>query len=189
VDGVRVGDRREPADAVVLAAGPWTRDAVAAVPVAPLWGVVAQVRLPAPPRHALEGAGVKSLTAPGGAPDSIFSLVTAGGASAVGSTFSRERPDPAAVGPGLVTAGARFVPALRHAAIEHVRACARPLSEDGRPLLGPVPGVAGLHLLTGHGPWGLTLGPGSASLVADAVLGRPARIAPELAAGRFGSLG
>jgi glycine/D-amino acid oxidase-like deaminating enzyme len=44
-----------------------------------------------------------------------------------------------------------------------------------------------VHLLTGHGPWGISLGPGSARLVADAVLGDAARIAPELAAARFGA--
>jgi D-amino-acid dehydrogenase len=64
-----------------------------------------------------------------------------------------------------------------------VRACARPVSADGRPLLGSVPGVAGLHLATGHGPWGVTLGPASAALVAEGVLGAPA-IPPELAVAR-----
>jgi glycine/D-amino acid oxidase-like deaminating enzyme len=38
---------------------------------------------------------------------------------------------------------------------------------------------------TGHGPWGVSLGPGSARLVADAVLGRAPAIPPELAATRF----
>ena len=56
------------------------------------------------------------------------------------------------------------------------------MSADGRPLLGPLPGVEGLFVAAGHGPWGISLGPGSARLVADAVLGRPA-IAPELAGG------
>ena len=40
-------------------------------------------------------------------------------------------------------------------------------------------------MATGHGPWGVSLGPGSARLVADAVLGEPANIPPELAATRF----
>ena len=68
-----------------------------------------------------------------------------------------------------------------------MRACARPLSADGRPLLGPVPGVDGLYLLTGHGPWGITLGPGSARVVAEVVLGGPDRIPAELSAARFGA--
>ena len=83
--------------------------------------------------------------------------------------------------------GARFVPALRGARIEHVRACARPLSADGRPLLGPVPGLDGVHLLSGHGPWGISLGPGSARMVVESVLGRGDQIPPELAAARFGA--
>jgi D-amino-acid dehydrogenase len=40
-----------------------------------------------------------------------------------------------------------------------------------RPLLGPVPGVAGLFLATGLGATGLTMGPYSGSLVARAALG------------------
>ena len=59
-----------------------------------------------------------------------------------------------------------------------------PASPDGRPLLGPL-ATQGLFLATGHGPWGVSLGPGSARLVADAVLGKPAEIPPELAATRF----
>ena len=68
-----------------------------------------------------------------------------------------------------------------------MRACARPLAADGRPLLGAVPGIEGLYLVTGHGAWGITLGPGSARLVADAVMGSGDDIPPELRAARFGA--
>jgi glycine/D-amino acid oxidase-like deaminating enzyme len=145
------------------------------------------VRLPDPPRHALEHADVEGITAPGGSPDVMFTLIPAADAPTLGSTFARAEPDPRSVAPRLIAHGTRYVPALRDAAIESVRACARPLSADGRALLGPVPGVDGLHLLTGHGPWGVTLGPGSARLVADGVLGRPAAIPAELRADRFGT--
>jgi glycine/D-amino acid oxidase-like deaminating enzyme len=192
VAGVVVAGALQPADAVVVAAGPWTRAALGDPAgwdaVGPLWGVVAQVRLERPPRHAIEQSGVEELTSPGGGPASLFSIVTGSGASAVGSTFTPDEPDAPAVAPQLLKRGARFVPALRGATIEHVRACARPLSADGRPLLGPVPGVDGLHLLTGHGPWGITLGPGSARVVVDGLLGRASAVAPELAAARYGSL-
>jgi D-amino-acid dehydrogenase len=39
-------------------------------------------------------------------------------------------------------------------------------------VLGRVPGVAGAYVATGHGPSGLTLGPYSARVVADLVVGR-----------------
>jgi len=188
-EGVRVGGRVHGADAVVVAAGPWTGAALGSTTwraVGPLWGVVAQVRLAQPPRHSIEQAGVDTLTSPG-APDSLFSIVTADGASAVGSTFTPLEPDAAALAPVLLERGARYVPALEDARIEHVRACARPRSFDGRPLLGPVPGLDGVHLITGHGPWGISLGPGSAQAVVEGVLGGGAAIAPELATARFGA--
>jgi glycine/D-amino acid oxidase-like deaminating enzyme len=184
--GVRVGGELHAAGAVVAAAGPWTPAAIGggAGWVEPVWGVVAQVRLARPPRHALEQSGVEALTEPGGAPDSLFSLVTTGDVSAVGSTFTTAEPDAAAIAPRLLERGARYVPELADATIEHVRACARPLAADGRPLLGQV--ADGLYLVTGHGAWGITLGPGSAQLVADAMMGSDG-IPPELQAARLGA--
>jgi glycine oxidase len=185
--GVVVAGELEPAGAVAVAAGPWTPqalDGAAPAPVRPLWGAIAEVRLERPPHHAVEAAGAAVLTTPSGPPPSVFSMVTANGVSAVGSTFLPEEPDAAALAPTLLARGARYVPALEGLGPHAVRACARPLSADGRPLLGPVPGVAGLALATGHGPWGITLGPASARLVADGLLGRRVDIAPALAAGR-----
>jgi D-hydroxyproline dehydrogenase subunit beta len=183
-EGVRVAGALEPAGAVAVAAGPWTADIVAGVPVRPLWGAIAEVRLERPPSHAIEEAGAAVLTGPAGTPPAIFTIVTAGGASSVGSTFQPDRPDADALAPALLERGARYVPALASAQVRATRACARPLSGDGRPLLGPVGGVAGLVLATGHGPWGVTLGPASARLVADGLLGRPAEIPAALAARR-----
>jgi glycine/D-amino acid oxidase-like deaminating enzyme len=184
----RAGDLLRSAGVVVVAAGPWTPEALGARPgwrpVYANWGVIAEVRLARPPRHALEQAGIEALTAPGGAAGSLFSLVTTGGVSAVGSTFSPEPPDAAAVAPAVLEHAARFLPALAGARIERVRACARPLSADGRPLLGAV--ADRVHLVTGHGAWGVTLGPASAQAVAQAVLGQADAIPPELAAARFG---
>jgi len=36
------------------------------------------------------------------------------------------------------------------------------------------------YVASGHGAWGITLGPASARLVADQILGRPAEIPPAL---------
>lgn len=184
--GARVGGEPRPADVVVVAAGPWTPAAIGggAGWVQANWGVVAQVRLRNPPRHALEQAGVEALTEPGGAPPSLFSLVTTGEVSAVGSTFTADEPDAAAVAPSLLERGARYVPELAGAEIEHVRACARPLSADGRPLIGPVPEHDGVYVISGHGAWGITLGPGSAQLLVRAMT-EGAGIPPELEAARF----
>jgi glycine/D-amino acid oxidase-like deaminating enzyme len=171
VDGARV-----PAGAVVVAAGPWTPGLIdpsgAWRPIAPLWGVNAEVRLEAPPRHALEEAGVELLVAARGEPPPLFSLITAVGRSSLGSTFLAREPDAAALAPRLRERGTRFVPALAQTPIASVRACARPQSADGRPLLGPMPGRDGVFVAAGHGPWGISLGPASARLMADLLTGR-----------------
>ena len=137
-EAVAPGDLR--AETVVLAAGPWTcalaDPSGAWRPIAPLWGVNVEVHLPAPPRHAVEEAGLDALLAEGGAQDGLFALVTAGRVSSLGATFLPDEPDPAALAPRLRERGARFVPALADAPFVSVRACARPRSADGRPLLG-----------------------------------------------------
>lgn len=183
--GVRIGGVTEPAGAVVVAAGPWTPELVDPSggwrPIAPLWGVNVEVRLEVPPRHVLEESGVEDI-AEAPAADSLFSIVTAGGVSAAGSTFVDDEPDAQAWAPRLLERGARFLPALGGGIPFSARSCPRPQSRDGRPLLGPV--ADGLYVAAGHGPWGISLGPGSAKLLADAMLGG-AEIPPELAASRF----
>jgi glycine/D-amino acid oxidase-like deaminating enzyme len=183
VTGVRTPGGHEAAGAVVVAAGPWSPEVLpagAAPPVGSLWGVVAEVRLASPPRHVLEEAGVDGLADAAGAEPRLFSLITADGVSALGSSFEPVQPDPEALAPDLFARGARFWPALAQARQGALRACARPQSADGRPWLGPVPHVAGLHLATGHGAWGVSMGPGSARRVAAAVLGDAGAIPPEL---------
>ena len=188
IEGVVAEGERRPAGAVLVAAGPWTPSVIDPTgrwcPIEAVWGVVAEVALDDPPRHVLEQAGVEAAAV--GELDSLFSLVATPGACAVGSTFMSGEPDAAAVAPGLLRAGADFVPALADAKLTGARACARPVSWDGRPLIGPVPGVEGLHLVAGHGPWGISAGPASARLAVDALLGRATIPAP-LAADRFGS--
>ncbi|HWP62105.1 MAG TPA: FAD-dependent oxidoreductase [Candidatus Binatia bacterium] len=125
-------------------------------------------------------------TAEGGSPEVGFSLVTAEGTTSLGSTFLPLQPDPLAWAGDLRQRGARYVPSLKFVDIVGTRVCARPVSADGRPLLGPVPGLEGLFVAAGHGPWGISTGPGSARLVADAILGRPSSIPAALAAERFG---
>jgi len=66
----------------------------------------------------------------------------------------------------------RVAPGLAGATMLETRVGLRPLSADGLPVLGGVPGVAGAFVATGHGPSGLTLGPYSARVIADLVVGR-----------------
>jgi glycine/D-amino acid oxidase-like deaminating enzyme len=157
---------------VLVAAGPWTPSVIpgweTTAPVRPVWGVVASTNLATPPTHVLEEIGIDR---PGAPPDRMFSMVTAGGSTSVGSTFLASQPDAPALAIEVVKRGEDFVPALADTEITAVRACARPVAFDGRPIIGAIPGIEGLFVCAGHGPWGISTGPGSARLIADQILG------------------
>jgi D-amino-acid dehydrogenase len=65
------------------------------------------------------------------------------------------------------------LPGLADAAIGEIRVGLRPGSADGLPVCGPVPGVEGAYLATGHGPTGLQMGPYTGRQVARLVRGEP----------------
>ena len=46
----------------------------------------------------------------------------------------------------------------------------RSLSPDGLPLIGPLPGLDGIHLATGHATLGITLAPGTGELLSKLLL-------------------
>ena len=61
----------------------------------------------------------------------------------------------------------------------------RPMSVDGVPIVGPLPGVEGVSVATGHGMLGLTLAPVTGELIANHVLGRADARLAGVAPGRF----
>jgi sarcosine oxidase subunit beta len=195
VRGVLAGGRHFAAGSVLVAAGPWSPEVIdptrAWRPIVPVWGVVVDVSVDDPPRHVIEELGVEGVAGvgpeedPAVPPASIFSLVAANGSVSVGSTFLAREPDAASWAGRLRRAGEPFVPALKRARVESARACARPQSIDGRPLVGPAGGIDNLWIAAGHGPWGISTGPATARIAADALLGR-ADTPPELRASRFG---
>jgi len=95
--------------------------------------------------------------------------VVAGATRETGSGF-----DPRLTAAGVrevLSEALRMAPGLADWEIQEMRVGLRPLSRDGLPVLGPVPGVEGVYLATGHGPLGLQLGPYSGKLVAALMLG------------------
>jgi glycine/D-amino acid oxidase-like deaminating enzyme len=201
--GLIVDGQRVAAGSVLVAAGPSSPDVLAGEgpwrPIVPIWGLNVEVALPAPPRHILEELGLEAVGEPAawspsvddevaGVP-SVFSLVTVAQSSTLGSTFLPAEPDATRMAPELRRRGSRFVPSLAEATIRSTRLCARPQSIDGRPLLGPVPGMDNLFVAAGHGPWGISLGPASAEFVVDLILGRRSGVPSEVDPARFGPPG
>jgi glycine/D-amino acid oxidase-like deaminating enzyme len=199
--GVTLDDARSiSADAVLVAAGPWTPRVVDPAGwgrrIRATWGVTLQLRLDGDaPRHIVEEDEIDTINRAAAAtkraalagddadPPSLFSLASAGGVSTLGSTFLPSEPDPARIEPILLRRAAEFLPLIDNAEVLERRICARPQSVDGRPFIGPVDGAPGLFVCAGHGPWGISTGPASAAMVARAILDGT-EPPPELAAAR-----
>jgi glycine/D-amino acid oxidase-like deaminating enzyme len=49
-------------------------------------------------------------------------------------------------------------------------ACHRPLTIDGLPLVGPVPGAPGVYLATAHASWGILNAPATGRMIAEMIL-------------------
>ena len=104
-----------------------------------------------------------------------------------GLTFLPDRPrDDDGWAARLLHQGQRFWPGLERAQIGRVLTCARPIAFDRRPLLGRVPDLPGVWVAAGHGGRGISTGPATARMVADAIIaGSDAAIPAPLRADRF----
>lgn len=175
------------ADVVLVAAGPWTPELADPSgvwrPIVRTWGVTVQLDLRGDaPRHIIEEDEVESINRAEAAtaraarhddddePPSLFSLASADGVTTLGSTFLPDPPDLDRIVPLLIGRAARWMTGIDPGRLIATRICARPQSVDGRPFIGPLPGVANLHVCAGHGPWGISTGPGSAAIAARAIL-------------------
>ena len=95
----------------------------------------------------------------------------------LGEGFDRQPTESARI--ELMQRAVDVLPALEDAELVQQLAGSRPLSPDGFPVIGPVPGWAGVVLATGHGTKGIHLGPVTGRTVAEYILGGCMRV-PEL---------
>lgn len=174
VRGVLVDGERLDADQVVAAGGAWSRalgePLGLPLPVDPQRGQIAHLRLPeSTAGWAMVMAMDDHYLVPW--PDA---RVAVGATRETGSGFD---PRPTAGGVHQVLSAAlRLAPGLARAELLEVRVGLRPLCADGLPVIGPVPGVDGAFLATGHGPAGLLLGPYTGKVLAEVMLGRPPEV-------------
>jgi D-amino-acid dehydrogenase len=74
---------------------------------------------------------------------------------------------------GVLEQALQLAPGLARARLLEARVGLRPVSADGLPILGASPVLPNLYVATGHGGYGLEVGPYSGALVADLLLRRP----------------
>ncbi len=178
VTGVTVGGETIPADAVVIAMGPWS--------------IMAAHWLPLPAVYGLKGHSLVFETGAAVPAEALFlDWQEATGATSSPEVFPRsdgttyvcaissESPlpvDPADVMPDdgaierLTAICADISPTLAAAKVLAAQACFRPVTRDGLPLIGPLSGVTGAYVATGHSVWGILNAPATGEAMAELIL-------------------
>jgi glycine oxidase len=184
VCGVIANGVSEPADRVILAAGPWSRaiaglPAEALPPVRPIKGQMLALGMP-------QGAPLLRHVVWGG---TCYLVPRGDGRLIVGATVEERGFEPSMTAGGvlgLLDDAWRTLPGIEELPILEMWTGFRPGSPDDMPILGPG-AVDGLLLATGHHRNGILLTPATAQLMATLVLEGevPARMAP-FRPGRFG---
>jgi len=197
VAGIVLDGEKLDGDAVVIAMGPWS--------------VLAAEWLSLPRVFGLKGHSLVFETGSAIPAEAVFLDYEETGGSilspeifprADGTTYvcaiSSDSPLPA--DPGLVVPDdgaiqrlkalcARVSPVLASSRVLASQACFRPVTPDGLPLIGAIPGAHGAYIATGHGVWGILNGPATGEAVAELILDGitlrvdlspfdPARLAP-----------
>lgn len=104
---------------------------------------------------------------------SVYVVPRLDGNILVASTREEGRSDDTVTAEGvstLISGATLSFPLLSDAAFVSGRAGVRPATPDGLPIIGPVPGIDGLAIATGHDAVGIMLTPGTAELVVNLLL-------------------
>jgi glycine/D-amino acid oxidase-like deaminating enzyme len=177
VRGVEVDSQLLEADVVVIAMGPWS--------------ILAAAWLPLPAVYGLKGHSLIFETGRDVSAEALFlEYQEATGEVQAPELFPRpdgttyvcgissESPlpvDPAAVVPDpdaierLQRICNRVSPVLASANIRARQACYRPITRDGLPLIGRVPGIEGAYIATGHSVWGILNAPATGEAMAELI--------------------
>ena len=177
VAGVQVDGETVEGDVVVIAMGPWS--------------ILAAAWLPLPAVFGLKGHSLVFDTGTKLSADALFvEYHEASGAVQTPEVFPRTDGttyvcaissesslpiDPAEVSPDpgalerLQRMCGELSPALTSARILARQACYRPITQDGLPLIGRVPGVEGAYVATGHSVWGILNAPATGEAMAELI--------------------
>jgi glycine/D-amino acid oxidase-like deaminating enzyme len=183
VTGVSVDDHTIEADAVVIAMGPWS--------------VLAAQWMQLPAVYGLQSPSLVYDTGAEIPADALFleyhdedgdavpiELFPRGDGTTHITALSDQSPlpvDPAVVTPSphaihrLQGIAERLSPAFRPERIIARQSCFRPVTEDGLPLIGKVPGSANAYIATGHSVWGILNAPATGEALAELIADGAAR--------------
>lgn len=183
--GVRVltTTDRYAASRAVVANGAWSRGLLRPLgidtAVVPGKGYSFEIRPPRPMRHVIVMGGTHVAATPVGDRLRVVGTVEMDGTRDV---LHRQRLD-------LMRSGARpYLTGIDWDAASHEWVGPRPMTPDGLPLIGTIPGHPRIVVATGHNMLGLSLGPATGELVAGIVAGEPGAEHAAFAVNRFTGL-
>ena len=186
VTGVRTATGDIECGTVVMAAGTWSSSFGAAlnfpIPVRPLKGERLLLRFDGPPLPVLisspkRGHMISRL-------DGVLSVGSTGGRDYdqnnlfLGEEYDSVPTETAKL--ELLQRAIDVLPGLESAELVEQLAGSRPLSPDRMPIIGPVPGVEGIVLATGHSTKGIHLGPITGRIVTEYIRAGCGPISPEM---------
>jgi glycine/D-amino acid oxidase-like deaminating enzyme len=177
VEGVAVEGETIAGDAVVIAMGPWSILASGWLPLAGVYGLKGHslvfetgARVPA------EALFLECEAVPGEVQSPEVFLRPDGTTYVCGLSSESPLPvDPTDVAPDpgaierLRDVCGRMLPVLAESEIVARQACYRPVTRDGLPLIGPVPGVEGAYVATGHSVWDILNAPATGEAMAELI--------------------
>jgi len=177
VRGVRVDGTVMPADAAVIAMGPWSNTASQWLPLPPIDGLkgFSITLAPSAPVPA-QALFVEYMDEEGGrASPEIFPRPD-GEVYLCGLSDDQPLPeDPACIELSrsatatLWGAAGALASSMGDARLLTENACYRPVCADALPLMGEVPGIAGAFVATGHNCWGILNAPASGAAMAELI--------------------
>lgn len=186
ITGVRTIAGDIPCGAVVVAAGTWSKAFTPwldfPVPVRPMKGERLLLNYSGEPLPVLissprRGHMISRL-------DGLTSVGSTGGRDYDqrelfwGEEFDRQPTETARL--ELLQRAVDVLPDLESAELVQQLAGSRPLSPDGKPLIGPVPGWEGIFLATGHATKGIHLGPITGRIIADYICRGGTEVVPDM---------
>jgi glycine/D-amino acid oxidase-like deaminating enzyme len=178
VTGVNVDDAVVAADVVVIAMGPWSILAARWLPLPPIFGLKGHSlvfetgdRIPAQAAFLEYQERAGAVLTPELFPRTDGTTYVCGisGEDVVPLDPARVVPDNGALY-RLEAMCRALSPVLAEAPIVARQACFRPVTRDGLPLIGAVPGIAGAYIATGHSVWGILNAPATGEALAELIV-------------------
>ena len=181
--GVIVDGETIAADAAVIAMGPWSMLAAEWLPLPPVFGLKGHSlvfdtgnKIPAESLFLeyREANGATSSPEVFPRADGTTYVCAISSQSQLPADAAAVEPDEGAI-PRLRAICRDISPMLATAKILAEQACFRPVTADGLPLIGRVPGVSGAYVATGHSVWGMLNAPATGEAMAELIIDGQAR--------------